>query len=241
MFDMDGTLLRYTQDEFIEVYFTELRKVFIGLGLDADVAIKGLWIGTGAMVGNDGSMLNAQRFWDAFSEFVGVKGKRLEAIEAACDNFYSNEFNAVKAVMKPGDISTRLVREMAARGYCIILATNPLFPPCAVDSRLDWIGLERQDFKLITHYENSTFCKPNLDYYREVFSKIDKTPQQCIMVGNNPAEDMCVVELGSETFLVTDYMENETGMDITVFRHGTIAELEAYLMSLPELNEECSL
>jgi FMN phosphatase YigB (HAD superfamily) len=124
---------------------------------------------------------------------------------------------------------------MAKKGYCVVLATNPLFPPCAVDSRLKWIDLSAQDFRLVTHYRNSSFCKPNLAYYREIFSNIGKTPQQCIMVGNNPVEDMCVGELGTETFLVTDFMENEAGVDITPFRRGSIEELEEFLMSLPDI------
>ena len=236
MFDLDGTLVRFIQDDFINTYFAELRKVFIKLGLDADKAVKGVWIGTKAMALNDGSMLNKKRFWNAFSEHVGIKGEQLKTIEAACDSFYSNEFNVARSVVKPSDIPKRIVLIMAERGYSVVLATNPLFPPCAVDSRLGWIGLDRQDFDLITHYENSTFCKPNPAYYREVFSKIKKQPEQCIMVGNNPAEDMCVSELGMEVFLVTDYMENEAGVDISVFRRGTIEELETFLMSLPELN-----
>jgi FMN phosphatase YigB (HAD superfamily) len=164
---------------------------------------------------------------------MGIKGAVLEAVESACDSFYSNEFNIVKSVVRFSEVPSRLVRAMSARGFCIVLATNPLFPPCAVDSRLGWIGLDQSDFELITHYENSSFCKPNPAYYRDVFSKIDKSPSQCLMVGNNPAEDMCVGELGAETFLVTDFMENDTGLDITAFKHGTIEELEAYLMSLP--------
>jgi len=236
MFDLDGTLCRFTQADFINTYFKELSKVFLSLGLDPEAAIKGLWVGTKAMVLNDGTKLNKQRFWDAFSEFIGVKGKQLEAVEAACDSFYSNEFNIVKTIIQHSDIPKRLVQEMAARGYCIVLATNPLFPPCAVDSRLDWIGLNKDDFKLITHYENSTFCKPNPLYYREVFSKIGKAPMQCLMVGNNPAEDMIVDDFGVEVFLVTDFMENEAGIDISVYRHGTIEDLEAYLLSLPKRN-----
>ena len=232
MFDLDGTLVRFSQDDFINAYFSELSKVFIRLGLDARAAVKGVWAGTKAMVLNDGTMLNTQRFWDAFSGFMNIKGSELEAVESACDNFYTNEFNAVKSVVKPSKIPKRLVRAMAAKGYTLVLATNPLFPPCAVDSRLGWIGLNRADFQHITHYENSTFCKPNLAYYREVFEKIKKSPEQCIMVGNNPAEDMCAGELGAETYLVTDYMENETGIDITAFQHGTIEELETFLTSM---------
>ena len=233
MFDLDGTLARFTQADFIKVYFAEIGKVFVRMGFEAETSVKAVWYGTKAMVLNDGTMTNTKRFWSAFAEFMGIEGERLEAVEAACDSFYTNEFNLVKAVVQPSDIPKRLVRTMAAKGYDLVLATNPLFPPCAVDSRLGWIGLETHDFKLITHYENSTFCKPNLDYYREIFTKIGKSPESCLMVGNNPTEDMCVSALGTETFLVTDFMENETELDISSIRHGSIDDLEEYLMAFP--------
>jgi len=235
MSDSDGILRPFIQDDFINTYFKELSKVFVKLGLDAEASVKGVWVGTKAMVQNDGEKLNTLRFWDAFSEFMGVTGEQLKAVEAACESFYSNDFNIAKSIVDHSEIPKRLVRDMVGRGYLVILATNPLFPPCAVDSRLDWIGLNKNDFELITHYENSSFCKPNPAYYHEVFSKIGKSPEQCLMVGNNPAEDMIVGELGTEVFLVTDYMENETGIDISAFRHGTIEDLEAYLYSLPVL------
>jgi FMN phosphatase YigB (HAD superfamily) len=100
---------------------------------------------------------------------------------------------------------------------------------------LGWGELDESDFMLITHYANSSFCKPNLDYYREILSKIDKTPAECFMVGNNPAEDIIAEELGIETFLVTDFMENEHDVDISMFRKGTIEDMETYLLSMPDL------
>ena len=235
LFDLDGTLARFNQEDFINAYFKELSKVFINLNLDPGAAVKGVWAGTKAMVLNDGSVHNIKRFWDAFSEFMDIHGDELKKAEEACDNFYSNEFNVVKSIVKPSDIPQRLVRAMTNKGYFVVLATNPLFPPCAVDSRLGWIGLNRDDFRLITHYENSKYCKPNPAYYHEVLTKIDKTPEQCIMVGNNPAEDMCVTKLGMNVFLVTDFMEDETDIDISIYRNGTIEDLEKYLMALPEL------
>jgi len=235
MFDLDGTLCRFSQDDFINNYFKEISKVFAGLDLDPEASVKGVWAGTKAMVLNDGSTLNTHRFWDAFSEFMNVPDEQRKAVEAACDSFYTNEFNNVKSIVEHSEIPVRLVREMASRGYSIILATNPLFPPCAVDTRLDWVGLDKSDFVLITHYENSSFCKPNPEYYREILSKAGKSPEQCIMIGNNPAEDMVAAGLGAEVFLVTDFMENETGIDISVFRHGTIEDMEAYLLSFPTL------
>jgi FMN phosphatase YigB (HAD superfamily) len=185
---------------------------------------------------NDGSCTNAERFWVTFAEHTGLADDKLNHIEAVCDSFYLNEFDAIKSIIVPQDISKRLVRSMAAKGYTLVLATNPLFPACGIETRLRWTGLEPQDFAHITHYANSSYCKPNLEYYREIFTIIGKTPNQCLMVGNNPVEDMCAGVLGSETFLVTDCLENETNADISAFRHGTLEDLEEYLMEVRHEN-----
>lgn len=235
MFDLDGTLLRFTQEAFIEAYFARLSKVFTGLGLDAASSVKAVWAGTKAMMLNDGTLTNADRFWDTFSKQMSLTAAQRKSVEAACDDFYTNEFDLVKSVLMPGDVSKRLVRALQVKGYGVVLATNPLFPACAVTTRLRWVGLEPEDFLLVTHYSNSTFCKPNHKYYQEVFEKINKLPEQCFMAGNNPVEDMSVGDLGAETFLVTDFLENESGADISAYRRGTLAELEELLMSLPDI------
>jgi FMN phosphatase YigB (HAD superfamily) len=235
MFDLDGTLLKFSQDAFIGAYFKEIHHVFSGLGLDANLSVKAIWVGTKAMISNDGSTLNANRFWEAFAEFMKLDSDKIKTVEKACEDFYENEFDAVKSIMEPNDISKRLVNEMLSKGYDIVLATNPLFPACAVTTRLGWLGLQPQDFLLVTHYANSTYCKPNPGYYREILQKINKAPEQCIMIGNSIDEDMSVGALGVETFLVTDHLENSSGADIGKFRHGTLAELESYLMSFPDI------
>ena len=237
LFDLDGTLLQFYQAEFIAVYFSKLKKVLTGMGLDADLASKTVWAGTEAMVLNDGTKLNSERFWDKFAGLMSLSGERLKAVEDACDKFYSNEFDEIKTVMKNADpgLPRRLVDSLASRGFTIVLATNPLFPTCAVTTRLGWVGFRPQDFYLITDYTNSTYCKPNPDYYREIIRKINKEPGQCLMIGNNTSDDMSAGALGMETFLVTDYLENEAKMDVSAFRHGTLAELEVYLASLPDV------
>jgi len=235
LFDLDGTLIQVSQATFISAYFAEISKVFIRLGLDADQAIKALWVGTTAMVLNDGTMTNAQRFWQTFAKELQLTEEELAAVEAQCDSFYTHEFDAVRSVVPAGSIAKQLMRLLQGKGYELVLATNPLFPACAVTTRLHWIDLEPQDFSLITHYTNSTYCKPSLGYYQEIFTKIGKTPQQCLMIGNNPVEDMTVAQLGSETYLVTDCLENEKNVDISGLRSGTLADLGSYLAALPDL------
>jgi len=235
MFDLDGTLLKVSQEAFLGVYLKELQKVFSRLGMDAGSSVKAVWAGTKAMVVNDGSKPNSERFWEVFSDLMGLDGNKLELVEDACEKFYVNEFNIVKTVTEPDGTSKRLVRALASKGYGLVLATNPLFPACAITTRLEWIGLLPRDFIHITNYANSTFCKPNPGYFREILNFINKEPEQCFMAGNSASEDMSAGALGIETFLVTDYLENESGADIAAFRHGSLAELEAYMMSLPDV------
>ena len=235
MFDLDGTLLQFSQEAFVDAYFGELRKVFSRMGMDAGASIKAVWAGTKAMARNDGSVTNAERFWTEFATHMGLSDEQRLTVEAACDKFYVTEFDNVKSVMAPNEVSKRLVRALQAKGYCVVLATNPWFPECAVTTRLNWIGLVPGDFRLITHYKNSTYCKPNPEYFREVYEKIGKRPGQCLMAGNHPVEDMSAGESGAETFLVTDWLENETGVDVTAFRRGSLLELEAFLAALPDV------
>jgi FMN phosphatase YigB (HAD superfamily) len=229
LFDLDGTLLLCDQKAFVDAYFAELGKMFVRLGMDAGKAVKAVWTGTKAMLLNDGSRTNAERFWEVFSEVLELSEEKRKTVETECDLFYQNEFDTVRSIVTPQDISKRLIRSMTAKGYTVVLATNPLFPMYGVETRLKWIGLETRDFAHVTHYTNSTYCKPSAGYYREIFAKIGKEPEQCLMVGNNPAEDMCAGALGADTYLVTDCLENENGADISAFRHGTLAELEVYL------------
>jgi FMN phosphatase YigB (HAD superfamily) len=231
LFDLDGTLLQLSQDDFIGVYFAELKKVFERLGMDADYSIKAVWAGTKAMILNDGAKSNAERFWETFANVMGLSGDRLKAIENACDSFYTKEFDAVKSVLKNKDLEQprRLMDAVASKGYTAVLATNPLFPTCAVTTRLAWIGLKPEDFSLITNYSNSRYSKPSLGYYRDILAKTDKQPEQCLMIGNNVKEDMCAETLGMEVYLVTGHVINEGGEDISAFRHGSLDDLEREL------------
>ena len=236
LFDLDGTLLPISQDAFIEAYFHELSKTFVELGLDAKKSILAVWAGTKAMLKNDGSASNSDCFWREFSSFYGGLEDRLADIEDATDRFYEDEFNRVQNIITPTVLPAKLISTLRNKGYTLVLATNPLFPPQAVASRLGWIGLTLEDFDLHTDYHNARFCKPNLDYYRDIFTVLKADPKQCLMVGNTVAEDMCAALLGCSTYLVTDYLENSEGADYNMFEQGTLADFAAWTEQLPQLN-----
>ncbi len=70
--------------------------------------------------------------------------------------------------------------------------------------RLAWAGLETVSFDLITHIENMSWCKPRIEYYLDICRKIRIRPEHCLMVGNDPVNDMIAGKTGMKTFLAVD-------------------------------------
>ena len=118
---------------------------------------------------------------------------------------------------------------LKAEGIRVALATNPIFPAVATESRIRWAGLSPEDFELYTTYENIGYCKPNLDYYREILRRLNLTAEDCMMVGNDVREDMVAAQLGMETFLLTDCVINPEGVPVELWPHGGFATLQDYL------------
>jgi len=128
------------------------------------------------------------------------------------------------------------VRCLKAHGLRVALATNPIFPRIATEQRIRWAGLAPEDFALYTTYENSTFCKPNPDYYREVARTLGVSPVECLMVGNDALEDMAARETGMDVFLLTDCLINTKGRDLSAYPKGNFAALNVYLDRLTSEN-----
>jgi FMN phosphatase YigB (HAD superfamily) len=229
LFDLDGTLLPMNQDDFIDSYFKGVARKMIPYGFDPKALIGMVWEGTKAMIGNDGSVLNYNRFWD---KAVSIFGEKMLDLEDVFIDYYKNEFQNVKETTKPNPLAKECIKHLKEKGYRLILATNPLFPRIATHSRIKWAGLEAEDFDLITTYENSSFCKPNIKYFEEILKNTGLSSKQCMMVGNDVNDDMIVETIGMDTFLVTDCLINENGDNINRYKKGLFSEFNDYIKSL---------
>lgn len=235
LFDLDGTLLPMpSQELFLEAYFKSLAVKLIPYGIDVQKLTKAVWTGTYAMIGNDGTMTNEQRFWNTFGEILGNEIRNLEPV---FNDFYKNEFGLAKTTTSANPMAKECIRLLKTKGYTVVLATNPIFPQVATFERIGWAGLDTKDFTHITTYENSTFCKPNLGYYSEILRIIGKTPGECIMVGNDVQEDMCTAALGMDTFLLKDCIINKEEADITDYTQGSFEDLLEFIKKLPDLSK----
>lgn len=234
LFDLDGTLLPMEQEAFVQAYFGPLAAKMAPLGYAPEELIGAIWSGTAAMVQNDGSATNEAVFWREFCRIFGADARKDEPV---LDEFYRTDFIAAKSACGFQEKAAQTLAKCRALGFRTALATNPIFPAVATHRRIRWAGLTPEEFELVTTYENSRFCKPNLDYYRDVTAALGVTPEECLMVGNDVAEDMIAGELGMKTFLLTDCLINKPGRAVDDFRHGGFDELLDYLEEVAR-NEE---
>ena len=228
-FDLDGTLLPMDQDIFVKAYFHGLINLLAPKGYDPKAVGTALMKGIGAMVKNDGAKTNEQVFWDSFAAVLG-EGVRGEV--ALLEKFYRTEFQKIRRFCGYNESSKQLVNMLKSKNLKLVLATNPLFPAIATESRMKWAGLSTEDFDIYTTYENSRFCKPNLKYYKNLLSEIGVSADECLMIGNDVSDDMVAEDLGMKVFLLTDCLINNTNENIDRFPHGNFEELTKYIEEL---------
>lgn len=226
LFDLDGTLLPMDMDTFTNGYFGLLVKKLAPRGYAPKKLIDAIWAGTGAMVKNDGSRANEAAFWDKFAR---IFGREALTDKPLFEEFYANEFQQAKEYCGFDGQAARAVWAIKASGRRVALATNPIFPAIATESRLRWVGLEPLEFELVTTYENSRYCKPNVNYYRDVLDQLGVEPGECLMVGNDVTEDGAARELGMEVFFITGCIINKEGKDIDGFPHGGFEDLVRFV------------
>ncbi len=234
LFDLDGTLLPMDLDLYVKSYFASLTKGMSERGFDARPFSKALLAGVEAMLNNDGSATNEAVFWQIFELVYGEPARPREAL---FNNFYENEFQELKNLCGIIPEAAECVRKIRDMGYRVVLATNPVFPPIATESRIRWAGLEPSDFEFYTNYTNSSYAKPRPEYYSEIVKKMGLDPTECLMVGNDTADDMVAETVGMRVYLLPKYLINRQGIDISSYNYGTLESLVAFVENIKHSEE----
>lgn len=146
--------------------------------------------------------MNGVPNWDKsiafFSRLTGLSEsesrEKLTAISMNC-------FVHAKPSLYAMDEAQQFV-EWAKNYYRLVLATNPMWPAAVVDYRLGIAGILPTEFSFITHAENMSSCKPNVQYYHELKNKLNLIPEQCLMIGNDEKKDGPAREIGIEVVII---------------------------------------
>lgn len=228
LFDLDGTLLPLDMEKFTEIYFKEMGFMFKDM-IEPKLLVKYIWTATQAMVENTQYKTNEEVFMDRFSQLIGGD---ISEYRKQFDDFYDTLFHKTREAAQSNILIKEIINILKDKNYKLVIATNPLFPRKAIHHRIEWAGLDLKDFIYITSYEDNHYCKPQLQYYKEVLEEIDKRPEQCMMVGNDVQEDLVALELGIETFFVRNHMIHRTQDAIKTTHEGYYEDLYEFVKSL---------
>lgn len=213
LFDLDGTLLPFDEKEFIKIYFKLLYDKVRPYGYtDFEALVNALNLGTLAMYKNDGKKTNEAVFFETFENLLGPVSKETRE---AFDDFYCHEFNETRSCFKKNAYAKDIVRFVKDNVGIIVLATNPIFPYQGTRSRLNFLGLDMDDFDLVSTYENFSYSKPNPMYFIDILNRLNLKPEEVIMFGNNDYEDyLCASKVGIKTYLVDGYLIKHEEMNV---------------------------
>ena len=229
-FDLDGTLLRLKDSDFYKTYIKLLVTKLANYGYNPDELISQTQKLMGLQYANDGSKTSEQIYYDYF---YGLYGKKVFDDAQIMDSFYKNEFKELRAVCKDNDLAKDVVKHAKEKAGFVALTTNPLLPFEALKTRMSFINLNEEDFDFITKYEESHFCKPNPNYFKEVLNKLNLKGEEVILFGNSKLEDAeCALGAGIKTYLIDEYL-----IDCETDNHY---EVISFKDIIPIIDEECS-
>lgn len=184
LFDLDDTLLGNPMETFMPAYLQALTRYMAHL-IPPGRLISELMRGTQAMSAADGNgPTNEEAFATVFFPAVGYEPAELRP---TFERFYAEEFPRLRALTRPRAEARPLVEWAFERGLQVTIATNPLFPRSPIEQRLEWAGVPvtEFDYALVTTYEDMHATKSHPAYYREVLTRLDRQPDECLMVGDN--------------------------------------------------------
>ena len=202
LFDLDDTLLSTHMDQFLPGYFTLLGETLSHLGSHEQITGQ-IQFAVQQMVKNQdpGKTLKeifAENFYSALSTTE-------QACRHTLGSFYKNIYPDLKPITQPRPAAIELVEWCQSEGMVMAIATNPLFPRSATFQRIQWAGLDPDDFSFFTSYDDFHFTKPHLSYYAEVLGRLGWPEGPIVMIGDNLTYDLFPVDtIGYATYWVTD-------------------------------------
>jgi len=233
LFDLDGTLIDFDFREFIKIYLGAASQFFLDLIPNPEKFYQELMKSTDVMETADND--NTTSLDDFLLDFCPKFEADCDKIRERFLQFYQTKYEVVKPLITQMEGAPIVLQNIKSKypETILVLATNPVFPFIAVRKRMEWGGIPEDVFDLITHAENSRFCKGNKKYWMEIVEKTGINPQKSLMIGNDGFRDMIAKKYGFNTFLVEASMENKNLITEDTFPDykGTLKDLQKILFS----------
>lgn len=231
IFDLDGTLLPMDNDLFLKTYISSISQ-FFSQDIDPNRFAKALLEASELTIMDNTPEKNETTYMKYFGELLGVDPN---TYHNKFYDYYKTTFDICKKTTSESKEMKKAVSILKEKGYDLVIATNPLLPLISNLKRIKWAGLNTDDFIHITSFESCTSCKPRKAFYQEVLTNINKSPEECIMIGNDTRDDLSIMQLGVETYLITDCIIEHNEQTITPTYRGTYKDFLQFTKELKSL------
>lgn len=231
IFDLDGTLINTRQDEFNKRFFEIVYKRFEKEGYNGNQICEVIMECISLMLKNDGRETNESIF---INNLLNKTNINIDKLDEIFNKFYNSDYDELEDCIYKIELANTIVSILKDKGYNLILATNPLFPKIAIEKRANWGNIDCNNFSHITSYENSSYCKPNINYYKEIIYKNNLNIEETMMIGNDLIEDLIIEELKVPCYIVTDNMVNISNIN-NCNRKGSYSDLLKLIDELPKI------
>jgi len=202
LLDLDNTMALFDEPGFYKRYFKRIAPYFSDLFPAGDF-LKRMIRATQDLKENDGRLSNQEHFMATLAR--GAAEDQRGRIWRRFVKFYQEEYDRIERdVTAPPGLQETLDR-LVARKLKLVLASNPIFPRSVHQKRAAWVGIDPAfPWDLVTHIANMRYVKPRSGYFRQISAMLGIPPEQCLMVGNDPINDMAAGRTGMKTYLTTD-------------------------------------
>ncbi len=227
LFDLDGTLLQVQMGDFIPTYLKGLASYCVAPE-QTEIFIQTLLQSIRDLINREGNgeQTNEERLCHWMEEKLGISRN---ALQDSLKRFKDNGIAKLQPMVHPIPLAQQIIQECLPTGLPLVLATNPVFPDFMIRARLEWGGLNENDFSYFTSYENSRYCKPQAGYFREIADRLGIAPENCLMVGNDTSHDLAAGAIGMQTYLVDTWLVERDGSQWPCTERGNHAELQNFL------------
>ena len=227
LLDLDDTLLETNTATFIPAYFQALSK-YLSEYVQPEIMLSALMAGTKSMLASEDPAHTLQEVFEA--EFYPKLGIPKVQLNEKIEYFYDHMFPELETITKRRKGARELVDAAFAKGYRVVIATDPLFPRKATYHRVRWAGFDPERFEIISSFETFHFTKSHPAYYAEVLGRLGWPEGPVLMVGNDLERDLASAEkLGIKAYHVDD---NPVAVSGNVpARRGSLIDLRSWLES----------
>ncbi|BBH52218.1 HAD family hydrolase [Fluviispira sanaruensis] len=142
---------------------------------------------------------NEEAFFETLASELNTNRKKIERFMS---KFFDSDYPFICLFLHSDPYARRLVDLLHASNRHITLATNAVFGRKEIELRLKASDLFLHDFDLVTSWDVMKTTKPNANFFDETLKKIGASPDNTVMIGNDPYYDLPAHTLGIQTLLV---------------------------------------